>query len=102
LENHQIKLAVNATFLKGEYTKSLLLFQNSILVLGKGNTMSPNNNCCYYEFQNITLENGYESKRFEVSKIEDKAELDIEPVSNLFLYFFTKFKAIHMSYCYTK
>jgi hypothetical protein len=57
------------------------------------------NNNCYYEFKNITLEIGCESKWFEILKIEDNVELELD--INVFTIFFCislKFKAIHMRY----
>ena len=41
----------------------------------------------YYEFENITLDNGHESKCFKVL-IEDKVDLDIKPVCDLILHIF--------------
>ena len=57
-------IAINATILKGAYTKSLLYFQNATLDLGRGNiTMCPDNNTssCHCEFENITLKNNNET-----------------------------------------
>lgn len=73
-------IAINATILKGAYTKSLLYFQNATLDLGKGNiTMCPDNNnsSCHYEFENITLKNNNETKRIEgFLNIENKSNND--------------------------